>query len=513
MRLKLKALSFHLNKNMAIKIIDPFTNISLTPLPAADNSNDPVFLSNLQAINVGQGGENTFRADKTGIWLGAEKYADAPFRVSMVGAVFASSLTTTGYIAVGGAAADVNAGTTTINGGKITTLSITAAQIATGTITADKLSASYITVGGAAADVNNGTTTINGGKITTNSISADKIVSGSLVVGTNVGLGTAQDAAGVTTIIGNTVTTSYVNALNITTASLDASSIKSGTITIGGSSQPSNLTIIESTAGYAGSTTSLLNWKSTGGTLRGKIWTDSSGYMGYNAIGGRHYFYTNGNEFAVFQNNAQAVFKTGISCRDVFNVGVPNDTVVNARITGLLYLNPTTDTNAQLNGGTTTWSGTTYYNSLSYNAKEAHCFFINGSAAARITPSGVTTNGYFYNAGQNYMWFKDYKLTLTSNKTAILPTSRGFNALYSVESPEVWFVDFCKSKNKIDPLFKEVTVPPYHFLKCEGGEYQVWGKRKGHEHKRFETKTQAEFEANEKFLNMNKPRSVAKRSV
>ncbi|MBP8994106.1 MAG: hypothetical protein KBG30_09895 [Bacteroidales bacterium] len=500
---------------MAIKIIDPFTNIELAQMPTADSSNDPVFLSNLQAINVGQGGTNTFRVDKTGIWLGAEKYADAPFRVSMAGAVFASSLTTTGYIAVGGAAADVNAGTVTISGGKITAFSITAAQIATGTITADKLSASYIVVGGAASDVNAGSTTINGGKITANSISADKIVTGALVVGTNVGLGTAQDATGVTKIIGNTVTTSYVNALNITTASLDASSIKSGTITIGGSSQPSNLTIIESTAGYAGSTTSLLNWKSTGGTLRGKIWTDSSGYMGYNAIGGRHYFYTNNNEYAIFQDGKQAIFKKGISCRDSFNVGVPDDTVVNARITGLLYLNPTSNNSAQINGGTTTWSGTTYYNSLSYNAKEAHCFFINDSHAVKITPSGVTTSGYFYNAGQNYMWFKDYKLTLTSDKTAIIPTSRGFNALYSVEAPEVWFVDFCKRKKELDPLFKEVTVPPYHFIKCEGGEYQVWGKRKGHEYKRFETKTQAEFEANEKFLNMNKPRrrSVVKRSI
>ena len=37
-----------------------------------------------------------------------------------------------------------------------------------------------------------------------------------LVVGTNVGLGTAQDSSGVTTIIGSTVTTSFVNALEIT---------------------------------------------------------------------------------------------------------------------------------------------------------------------------------------------------------------------------------------------------------------------------------------------------------
>ena len=41
-----------------------------------------------------------------------------------------------------------------------------------------------------------------------------------LVVGTNVGLGTAQDSSGVTTIVGNVVTTSFVNALSITAGSV-----------------------------------------------------------------------------------------------------------------------------------------------------------------------------------------------------------------------------------------------------------------------------------------------------
>lgn len=86
-----------------------------------------------------------------------------------------------------------------------------------------------------------------------------------------------------------------------------------------------------------------------------------------------------------------------------------------------------------------------------------------------------------------------------SYKTAIVPTSKGYNALYTNESPEVWFMDFCESKEKIDPLFLEVTVPPYHYIKCEDGEYQVWGKRKGAENVRFENKTQAEFEHNNKF--------------
>ena len=91
------------------------------------------------------------------------------------------------------------------------------------------------------------------------------------------------------------------------------------------------------------------------------------------------------------------------------------------------------------------------------------------------------------------------------SKAAIVPTSKGFNALYCTESPEIWFMDFCEDKDKLDPLFMEVTVAPYHFIKCGGGEYQVWGKRKGHEEHRFDSKTAVDFWANEKFLKMSKP--------
>lgn len=84
-------------------------------------------------------------------------------------------------------------------------------------------------------------------------------------------------------------------------------------------------------------------------------------------------------------------------------------------------------------------------------------------------------------------------------KTAIVPTSSGYNALYTNESPDVWFMDFCESKEKIDPMFLEVTSPPYHFIKYEDGEYQVWGKRRGFENTRFESKTKDEFDKNNIF--------------
>lgn len=73
-------------------------------------------------------------------------------------------------------------------------------------------------------------TQIVGDNIVANSINASKITAGQLIVGTNVGLGTAQDSAGVTTIIGNTVTTSFVNALSVTAGSVAAENITGTTI-------------------------------------------------------------------------------------------------------------------------------------------------------------------------------------------------------------------------------------------------------------------------------------------
>jgi hypothetical protein len=53
-------------------------------------------------------------------------------------------------------------------------------------------------------------------------------------------------------------------------------------------------------------------------------------------------------------------------------------------------------------------------------------------------------------------------------------------------------------------MFLEVTVGPYRYIKCEDSGYQVWGKRKGHEKNRFESKDIEDFKANERFLNIPK---------
>lgn len=119
---------------------------------------------------------------------------------------FASGYDPTTKITAGGAASDINNNTTTINGGKITTNTVTLSQLSFTPvqssnvvaminastegldISADRVSISgsttfasgydptgKISTGGAAGDINNNTTTINGGKITTSTITADKL--------------------------------------------------------------------------------------------------------------------------------------------------------------------------------------------------------------------------------------------------------------------------------------------------------------------------------------------------
>lgn len=57
--------------------------------------------SGTQSINTGDlaigAGSKVLRADQSGLWMGAEKWQDAPFRVDMLGNLVASSATLTGY--------------------------------------------------------------------------------------------------------------------------------------------------------------------------------------------------------------------------------------------------------------------------------------------------------------------------------------------------------------------------------------------------------------------------------
>lgn len=350
---------------MTDKIIDPFTNVPLAEVASNSNENQGgTFLSDLRELSVGDGGSNIFHANKQGIWLGSDKFSTAPFSVNMYGHAIATSITVSGYITVGGAAADVNANTTTISGGKITT----------------------------------------------NSIDANKIVTGSLIVGTNVAIGTAEDAAGVTTIVGNTVTTSYVNALNVTAkyvvasvslssptitggtisigsgntifkvdsnglylgnasfysapfrvdmwgyvtasgltltdayvgsgssyagnqigetyiANLSCSKITSGTFTVGGTSQPTAITILES---------SLTGNARFGFQHGSRMWEDSSSRIGINSIGTPFYIYVGSVQRIIIPNSGQTRIIDGVRLDGNLNVTAGYDERIEG---GRLYVN------------------------------------------------------------------------------------------------------------------------------------------------------------------------------
>jgi len=92
-----------------------------------------------------------------------------------------------------------------------------------------------------------------------------------LTVGTNVGLGTAQDSNGVTTIIGNTVTTGYVNALGVTAGSVSANNVTAGTIT--GSTIVSNSDSYRIILDASNRRLGIYN----GETLKGAIYCDGDG--------------------------------------------------------------------------------------------------------------------------------------------------------------------------------------------------------------------------------------------
>ena len=81
-----------------MQVIDyAFNDIERKDLPEKpEGIGGAQYLDNLSALQIGFGSK-VFRGDRSGIWLGAEKFADAPFSVDMLGNVIASSATFSAY--------------------------------------------------------------------------------------------------------------------------------------------------------------------------------------------------------------------------------------------------------------------------------------------------------------------------------------------------------------------------------------------------------------------------------
>jgi hypothetical protein len=127
------------------------------------------------------------------------------------GAVYLNSVYARNYIEVGGAATDVNAGVTTVSGGKITANSITASQIAADTITGAQIAANTITASEIAAN------TITASQIASSTITSTQIAAGTILAGN---------------IASNTITSSQIAAATISAGNMAANSITAGNAAI-----------------------------------------------------------------------------------------------------------------------------------------------------------------------------------------------------------------------------------------------------------------------------------------
>lgn len=119
-----------------IKLLDPYKeyNVEYIDLEPEDGKVD---MTRVRSLQVGYG-SSVLRIDRDGIWMGAKRFADAPFSVDMDGNMVATSFTISGYIPTGGALADVGVGNITgtyIAGGAITTAKLSATAIDGMTIT------------------------------------------------------------------------------------------------------------------------------------------------------------------------------------------------------------------------------------------------------------------------------------------------------------------------------------------------------------------------------------------
>jgi len=233
---------------------------------------------------------------------------------------------------------------------------------------------------------------------------------------------------------------------------------------------------------------------------------DSIGFHGYLTAGtetirisgtGIEGYGSTGNTFKFYNSQGgtllgQMGYLTGSTAMYITSMGGADVLINSDDVLGLVA-----DTGVAIRSGAAGGAGDTLIDSTTGTGD----VYFKGNDSGVADSSGVL----FYN----------HDTDAYAEKTAIMPTSKGYNALYCTESPEVWFMDFCYGKKvmrsifqfwkrdwiiKPDKMFVEVTEAPYRIIPTgQDNLVQVWGKRKGQADKRFESKTKTEFEENNKF--------------
>lgn len=271
-------------------------------------------------------------------------------------------------------------------------------------------------------------------------ITADKLFSSYIEVG-----GAAGDVnAGVTTISGGKITANSIEADRLNVSTLSAISANIGTITAG---TITGITI----------TGALLRTASSGRRIEidDDLVSDIPAIRFVDTGGFSAYIYEDGD-----------VIVEGANLRTISDF-TPDEAIIVRNDKRIKFRNTSGGIGAEI------WYDTNMDLQLKNHDDGSHLYLFT-TGAGRVKINGIT-------------------------KTAIMATLRGYRELYCIESPEVWFMDFCESKDKIDSLFLEVTEGEKKFIKVENGGYQVWRRRKGFGKLRFEEKTEKEYHKNNLF--------------
>ncbi len=501
---------------MAREVLNPFTDIPDKGIETSSFWGSQV-IDNAKSLEIGAGA-TAFKVDSSGLWLGADQFANAPFRVDMTGHVWATNVDLSQYIENGGAAADVNSNSTTINGSKLTAGTVIAdyvvanISISTPAISGGTISGSSITIGSGTTqfransaglllgDPSDPAFFVNmSGVLYAKSVNVDGTI---IARSASIYNGQPIDQQYIGNLSANKITTGILNAAIVSVINLDASNINTGTLNAAyinvTNLNASNITTGNYYVGYAGAPGNIYIAQGNDGNAKfyfqggSRMWSDSSNRIGINSLGSPMYIYVGSSERVIIPNSGQTVIKDGISCQGNFNM-----TTGSARFSGSVTtegdVNVNNRTYITIGGNRVEVPGGSLYLAKGLSVWNTSELYLSGS-----TPK-VKIGGY--------------------EKTAILPTSKGYKALYCMESPEVWFMDFCIGEKKnpdwmfwdkdykyhLDPLFREVAVPPYHFMPTmQKDVFQVWGRRIYHNHRRFENKSRSEYLKNEKFLGMAK---------
>ncbi len=310
--------------------------------------------------------------------------------------------------------------------------------------------------------------TVGGTQITDGSITGTKIAS--------------------STITGSNIAANTITAGNIQVGTITASQISSGTITATQISASAGITATQLSISSLSSITAVLGTVSVGGIGNG------NGILNvYNSSGTLSVNITNsgitivGNLLRFADGTISGTIRGLLGCTS-------SGLVISSNGNGDVLIDPGSTGNAKVNKDTLYF----FTNPLTVSDVSVHTW--HDTTAGRDRGSITWGNGALFQVDATGPW-----IHINGNdKSAIMGTSSGYRALYCMESPEVWFMDFVDEPGKEDDMFLEVTEGIMHYVKCENGEYQVWRRRRGHAHKRFEEKTREEFIKNEKFLGMAK---------